>query len=318
MKALLIDGRGLRLEQDCTIPRPSRGESLVRVVLAGICETDMQIVKGYMSFEGVLGHEFVGVAESGPLRGQRVVGEINCACQACETCLAGLPGHCPHRSVLGILNRDGAFAEFLQLPDDNLHAVPEDLPTRWAVFTEPVAAAFQVPEQVRLAADVRAYVLGDGRLGNLCAQVLRLHGCHVTVVGKHATKLAVLERMGIPTQLLSETPLRRVADLVVDATGSARGLPLALELVRPRGTVVLKTTIAAEHRLTLAPIVIDEIRVVGSRCGPFPRALEALRKREIDVEPLIHAVYPLRDALDAFERAGQAPALKVLLSMGPE
>lgn len=318
MKALLFDGRGLRLESDCTIPRAARGESLIRVLMAGICETDLQIVRGYMSFEGVLGHEFVGVAESGPLRGQRVVGEINCACQQCETCRAGLPGHCPQRTVLGILSRDGAFADFLQLPDGNLHVVPDEIPTREAVFTEPLAAAFQIAEQVRLSGDLRTIVLGDGRLGILCAQVLRVHGCHVTLIGKHAEKLAVVERLGIPTQLLDEVLPRHTADLVVDATGGATGLPLALELVKPRGTVVLKTTIAAEHRLTLAPVVIDEVRIIGSRCGPFPRALEALKNHEVDVEPLIEAVYPLAQAIEAFDRARTTPALKILLSMnGP-
>ena len=315
MRALFFDGRGLRLESDCTIPRGARGEALVRVLLSGICETDLQIVRGYMNFEGILGHEFVGIAETGPLRGQRVVGEINCPCQQCEMCRAGLPGHCPERSVLGILNRDGAFAEFLQLPDGNLHAVPDEVPTRVAVFTEPLAAAFQIAEQVRLSSDLRTIVLGDGRLGILCAQVLRIHGCHVTVVGKHAHKLAVVERLGIPTQLLSETPLQRTADLVVDATGGATGLPLALELVKPRGTIVLKTTIAAEHRLTLAPVVIDEVRIIGSRCGPFPRALEALKRHEIEVEPLIEAVYSLSEGIEAFERARTTPALKILLTM---
>jgi threonine dehydrogenase-like Zn-dependent dehydrogenase len=291
---------------------------LVHVSLAGICETDLQIIRGYMGFEGVLGHEFVGVAETGIYRGQRVVGEVNCGCRECEQCLAGLSGHCPHRTVLGILNRDGAFAEFLQLPEANLHRVPDEVSTRAAVFTEPLAAAFQLGEQVRLSPGLRTLVIGDGRLGNLCAQVLKLHGCHVLVIGKHERKLSVLEHLGIRTQLLTDTKLNRVADLVVDCTGSATGLPLALELVKPRGTIVLKTTVAAEHRLSMAPVVIDELRIIGSRCGPFSRALEALRNREVEVEALIEAVYPFDRALEALDRARNTPALKVLLAAHSE
>ena len=199
-----------------------------------------------MGFSGVLGHEFVGVAESGPMKGRRVVGEINCSCWTCPTCLAGAPSHCPNRTVLGILNHDGAFAECIAVPQRNLHVVPDDMPTDVAVFTEPVAAAFQIPAQMTINRHDRIVVLGDGRLGNLCAQVLAHLSKDVTVVGKHDEKLALLKKLGIQTALLSEFPVRRDADIVVDCTGSATGLPTALSLVSPRGTIVLKTTVAGE------------------------------------------------------------------------
>jgi threonine dehydrogenase-like Zn-dependent dehydrogenase len=260
---------------------------LVRVRCAGICETDLQLIKGYMGFRGVLGHEFVGVAESGALAGRRVVGEINCACWRCDTCRRGLPTHCPNRTVLGILNHDGAFADLIAVPERNLHAVPDSLPDEVAVFTEPLAAAFQIPAQLPVQSGDRVVVLGDGRLGNLCAQVLARLSDHVLVVGKHPEKLGLLTARGIGTALLSEPLEERAADIVVDCTGSESGIPTALRLVRPRGTIVLKTTVAGDQTLAWAPFVIDEIALVGSRCGPFDRALEALEAGQIDVRPLI-------------------------------
>jgi threonine dehydrogenase-like Zn-dependent dehydrogenase len=254
------------------------------VLRAGICETDLQLVRGYMGFCGVLGHEFVGVAEAGPDAGRRVVGEINCSCQRCATCLAGRPSHCPHRSVLGILDHDGAFADFIAVPQGNLHAVPDSLPTDVAVFTEPVAAAFQIPSQISIARHDRVVVIGDGRLGNLCAQVLAGLSSHVLVVGKHAEKLALLQALGISTCLLADRPDDRFADIVVDCTGSPTGLPTALNMVRPRGTIVLKTTVAGDQTMAWAPVVIDEVTIVGSRCGPFDRALSALESGEVTVQ----------------------------------
>ena len=296
-------------------PTPQAGEVLVRVLKAGVCETDLQLIQGYMGFRGVLGHEFVGVAESGPYAGRRVVGEINCACGMCGTCADGLPTHCPNRSVIGILNHDGAFADLIAVPQRNLHLVPDALSDDEAVFTEPVAAAYQIPAQVTIRRGDRIVVLGDGRLGNLCAQVLAGLSDHVLVVGKHPGKLALLERLGLRTVLLRDLPRERMAAIVVDATGSDTGLPTALALVRPRGTIVLKTTVAGAQTLGWAPVVIDEISIVGSRCGPFERALEALEARRVEVAPLISDRFPLDRGVDALEHARTRPVLKVLLEI---
>lgn len=314
MRALLFDGR-LSYQTDHPGPTPRHGEVLVRVHRAGVCDTDLQLMKGYMSFRGILGHEFVGVAESGVFAGRRVVGEINCACQRCETCRAGLGTHCPNRTVLGILNHDGAFADTIAVPERNLHAVPDAVPTDVAVFTEPVAAAFQIPAQVPIRDKDRIVVLGDGRLGNLCAQVLAGISDHVLVVGKHPEKLALLDDQGIDTALLTDGVDRRAADIVVDCTGSPTGLPTALDLVRPRGTIILKTTVAGAQTMAYAPFVIDEVTLVGSRCGPFDEALAALEQGTVDVAPLISERFDLSQGVDALERAGAKGVLKVLLDV---
>jgi threonine dehydrogenase-like Zn-dependent dehydrogenase len=285
------------------------------VSCAGVCETDLQLIKGYMGFRGVLGHEFVGVAESGPYAGRRVVGEINCSCGRCDTCRSGRRSHCSNRTVLGILNHDGAFADLIAVPQRNLHLVPDSLPDEVAVFTEPVAAAFQIPAQISIAPDQRVIVLGDGRLGNLCAQVLATLSSRVLVVGKHREKLMLLESMGIATAMLSDSLPQREADIVVDCTGSETGLPAALKLVRPRGTIVLKTTVAGTQTLAWAPFVIDEITLVGSRCGPFDRALRALEQGLVKVQPLISDRLDLSDGLRALERAQAKDALKVLIEV---
>lgn len=316
MRALVLDDDGVKLQTDRPAPVPGDGEVLVRVRQAGICETDLQLIKGYHGFRGVLGHEFVGIAQDGAFAGQRVVGEINCSCWTCETCLAGRPGHCPNRTVLGILQHDGAFADLVAVPERNLHPVPDNLPDDVAVFTEPVAAAFQIPAQIPIRQQDRIIVIGDGRLGNLCAQVLAGISDHVTVIGKHESKLAILDAIGIDTQLLQHAPRDRRADIVVDCTGSASGLPTALELVRPRGTIVLKTTIAGTQTLALAPVVVDEVTIVGSRCGPFERALDALANGLVDVRPLITERFDLSDARRALERAAAPGVLKVLLDVG--
>ncbi len=316
MKAVVLEAGGARFVDDHPVPAAVGPEILVDVLEAGICETDLQLMAGYMKFRGVLGHEFVGVARSGRLAGRRVVGEINCPCGSCSTCTGGLGNHCPERTVLGILGRDGAFAETLVLPEPNLHEVPEGMPDRVAVFAEPAAAALQVLEQVPPAGGESVVVLGAGRLGNLCAQALAAAGCRVRVVGKHGEKLSILDRMGIATSRLDETSPDRLADIVVDATGSASGLPTALGFVRPRGTVVLKTTIAGDQRLALAPIVIDEVTVVGSRCGPLAKALEALVDGTFDVTPLVGDVYDLEDAVEALQRAGSdRGVVKLVLSV---
>jgi len=314
MRALMFDGQ-LTYQPDRPAPEPLDGEVMVRVVRAGICETDLQLMNGYMGFRGILGHEFVGVAESGPFAGRRVVGEINCACERCEMCRAGLGTHCSHRTVLGILNHDGAFADVISVPQRNLHAVPDSLPTDIAVFTEPVAAAFQIPAQIAVNSSDRVVVLGDGRLGNLCAQVLAARSDHVLVVGKHDEKLSLLRARGIATALISDAIDSRCADIVVDCTGSSSGLPAALKLVRPRGTIVLKTTVAGEQTLAWAPFVIDEVTLVGSRCGPFDQALAALDAGTVDVRPLISDRFDLSRGVEAFERAAAPGVLKVLLDV---
>jgi threonine dehydrogenase-like Zn-dependent dehydrogenase len=315
MRALVLTDE-VRFEGDRPEPACRDAEVLVRVSTAGICETDLQLMKGYMGFRGVLGHEFVGVALSGPFEGRRVVGEINCSCWSCETCLRGLPTHCPNRSVLGILNHDGAFADLIAVPQRNLHLVPDVLPDDIAVFTEPVAAAFQIPAQVSLSRTDRIVVLGDGRLGNLCAQVLAGISDRVLVVGKHPEKLALLDALGLETALLQDLDMGRTADVVVDVTGSESGLPTALRLVRPRGTIVLKTTVAGAQTMAWAPVVIDEVTIVGSRCGPFERALDALSQGEVDVSALISKRFDLSRGVEALEHARDRGVLKVLLDAG--
>ena len=300
-----------------TLSRPGLSDdrtALVKVHLAGICSTDLQIFKGYMDFRGVPGHEFVGSVVEGTLEliKKRVVGEINFACGRCDYCNRGLGRHCPSRRVMGILGADGAFAEFVSVPVPNLHVVSESVSDEEAVFTEPLAAAFEIVEQVQFNLGDEVLVLGDGKLGNLCAQVLRLTGANVTVLGKHEDKLKVIKRSGVRTMLLSDWQPKQF-DVVVEATGSLSGLQLAMTAVRPRGTLVLKTTIAGEHKVSLAPLVINEINVVGSRCGPFAPALDALRERSVTVTPLIEKVYPLSEGVEAVAHAGSPGARKILL-----
>ena len=315
MRALVLEQSNVQVDPVHPTPTPGPEESIVRVTRAGVCETDLQLIKGYMGFRGVLGHEFVGVAESGPYTGRRVVGEINCACWTCATCRNGFPTHCPNRTVLGILNHDGAFADLIAVPQRNLHLVPDSIPDDVAVFTEPVAAAFQIPAQLEIDKNDRIVVLGDGRLGNLCAQVLASIADDVLVVGKHPEKLGLLDSLGVKTALLSDDLPERAADIVVECTGSESGLPTALRLVRPRGTIVLKTTVAGTQTLAWAPFVIDEVTLIGSRCGPFDRALDALEKGLVDVQPLIADRFNLSNGLAALQRAQQKGVLKVLIEM---
>lgn len=313
MRGVYYDGASVKLRRDLSNPRPGPGEIALGVRLAGVCDTDIQIARGYMGFRGVLGHEFVGVTAEG----QRVTAEINNACHACPTCFAGMPGHCPNRSVLGILNHDGAMADQVTVPARNLHVIPDSIPDEVAVFIEPLAAAFRVFEQVTPDPNSRLVVLGDGKLGLLCTWVARLSGAEVHLIGKHDEKLA-LAGPGVTTHRLdSENHLGRSCDIVIDATGSASGLPTALALVRPCGVIVLKTTIAGRHEIALAPVVIDEVRVIGSRCGPFPKAIAALAAGEIDVRPLIGSVWDLDNAEAAFDAASRPGARKVLLRIAP-
>ncbi|HNR30536.1 MAG TPA: alcohol dehydrogenase catalytic domain-containing protein [Candidatus Hydrogenedentes bacterium] len=313
MRAIVYDGE-VRLVEVPT-PRPGPGEALIRVLTAGICNTDIEITRGYMQFQGVLGHEFVGIvdeAENRQLLGKRVVGEINCVCHTCQFCQLEMPHHCLNRTVLGIQGRNGAFAEFLALPEENLHLAPSSARDDVAVFTEPVAAAFRILEQVVVTGEDRVVVLGDGKLGQLCAQVLWLQTKNLVCVGKHAWKLDLLARLGISTAL-DEDPVERGADIVVEATGAHDGLARALELVRPEGAIVLKTTTAHPTALELAGPVVNEVHIVGSRCGPFRPALDALAMGNVEVRPMITEVFPLSEGVAAMRRAQDPDVLKVLL-----
>jgi len=318
MRALYFDKK-LHYRPDMPDPIPPPGEALIRTRLAGVCNTDLEIVRGYLGFTGVLGHEFVGEvvrADDAPhLVGQRVVGEINAYCGECPTCRRGDPTHCPHRTSLGISGRDGAMADYLTLPTHLLYPLPESLPDEWAVFTEPLAAAMEITDKIHCHPTDRVVVLGDGKLGLLIAQVLQLTGCDLLAIGRHQSKLAILERRGIRTQI-GDDKTEVGADMVVEATGSAGGFATARALVRPRGTLVMKSTFHGDVSLDLSRVVVDEVVVAGSRCGPFLPALRLLEQRLVDVEPLIHSTFPLSDGLAAFEQAAAPGVLKVLLSTG--
>jgi len=306
-------------------PAEAEGDALIKVKQAGICATDLEIVKGYMGFQGILGHEFVGEvvsADNKDLVGQRVAGEINIVCGRCDLCLSGLSTHCRNRSVLGISKHNGAFAEFLRLPSNNLHLLPRTVDDDAGVFVEPLAAAFQILKQVKVEGKADSSpgrkwvtVLGDGRLGLLVAQVLRNANCPVRVVGRHTEKLALCEKWQIRSRLLADIIPRHDQDVVVDCTGSAAGFELAMQMVRPRGTIVLKSTAAAGKPMNLSPLVIDEISVIGSRCGPFREAIRALAEKQVDVASLIHRRMRLEQGVEAMELAERPGVLKVLLTM---
>jgi threonine dehydrogenase-like Zn-dependent dehydrogenase len=313
MIALVWDGTRARVTERVA-PRADAGMALVRVELAGVCNTDLELVKGYMGFRGVLGHEFVGTVAEGPAPwpGKRVVGEINFACGQCGWCRRNLGRHCPQRRVMGILDADGAFAELVAVPVSNLHVVPANVASDAAVFTEPLAAAFEILEQVEVKSGCEAIVLGDGKLGLLVAQVLHTAGARVLAVGKHAGKLAILDSQGISTVARDRWD-GAAADIVVEATGTAEGFASAVAATRPRGTLVLKSTVAQTTQLNLAPLVVNEINVVGSRCGPFEPALDALKTGRVDVRSLISERVPLDHAAEALRLAAEPGVLKVLI-----
>jgi threonine dehydrogenase-like Zn-dependent dehydrogenase len=315
MKALRVDKKKLAVRE---IDKPARkDEALVRVLLSGICNTDLEIARGYAGFKGTIGHEFVGVVEEAAdasLIGQRVVGEINAGCGRCALCTSGDPRHCAERTVLGIVGRDGAHAEFLTLPQINLFKVPDIVLDEHAVFTEPLAAACGVLECVEIKLTDRVAVIGDGKLGLLCAQVVALTGAQVILVGKHAEKLRIAERRGIETATPRvATKRKREFDVVVEASGSPSGFASALGLLRPRGVLVLKSTFEGKTEFAQASLVVDEISIVGSRCGRFQPALDLLKKGAIDIDSLISEEYPLARGVHAMERAGKKGALKVFL-----
>src|SRR5262245_3963634 len=333
MHALRYENHHLSLAD---VPRPlADGEALVRVKLSGICNTDLEIARGYAGFEGTLGHEFVGVIEevseargsaeasledmpslTGGLLtpGTRVVGEINAGCGVCDLCRSGDSRHCPSRTVLGIVGRDGAHAEFLKLPCINLLPVPDEISDESAVFTEPLAAACGILERAPVTKSARVAVVGDGKLGLLCAQVLGTAGASVTLIGKHENKLAIAKRRGLETSLVTQARQRAGEfDVVVEASGAAAGFQLALDLLRPRGVLVLKSTFHGAMEINSARIVVDEISVIGSRCGRFSPALDLLRRKVVEVESLISEEFKLADGLRAMERAAEPGVMKVLL-----
>jgi threonine dehydrogenase-like Zn-dependent dehydrogenase len=317
MRALVYD-KSLSFNPRRAEPSVEGGDTLLRVRHAGICSTDLEIVKGYMGFGGILGHEFVAQVVQSPDReliGKRVAGEINIVCGRCDLCLAGLASHCRNRSVLGILNHDGAFADHVRLPASNLHVLPDTVDDDAAVFIEPLAAAFQVLKQVKFDDRKWVTVLGDGRLGLLVAQVLRNAGCPVRVIGRHPSKLALCEKWQIRSRPLAEISPRHDQDVVVECSGRPGGVELALQMVRPRGTVILKTTVAAHPPLNLSPLVIDEIALIGSRCGPFREAIRALADKHVDVASLIHRRMKLEQGVEAMEVAARPGVLKVILTM---
>ncbi|BAZ00355.1 zinc-containing alcohol dehydrogenase superfamily protein [Tolypothrix tenuis PCC 7101] len=317
MKGIWLENNQLQLRTDIPTPEPPPGEALVRVLRAGICNTDLELLRGYYPYSGILGHEFVGVVAQGPenLLNRRVVGEINAVCGHCRFCRSGNSTHCENRTVLGIVNRHGAFAEYLCLPVENLHPVPDNVSTEIATFTEPIAAALEIQQQVALSANHRVLVVGDGKLGQLVAQTIALTGCELLVVGRHPEKLANLAARGIKTGLAKDVK-DRFFDISVECTGNPEGFAIARRALRPRGTLVLKSTYAGNLNLDVSSLVVDEITLIGSRCGPFPAALQLLASEQLDVTPLIHARYHLSDGLAAFEYAQTRGVLKVLLEIG--
>ncbi|MDQ2746257.1 MAG: alcohol dehydrogenase catalytic domain-containing protein [Acidobacteriota bacterium] len=317
MNALRFENNRLNLVE---IEKPRvAGEALIRVLKSGICNTDLEIVKGYAGFSGTLGHEFVGVVEASDdvnLIGKRVVGEINAGCGECEKCRRGDARHCPARTVLGIIGRDGAHAEFVTLPTRNLLEVPDEVSDTQAVFVEPLAAAFGITEQVEIHPETRIAVIGDGKLGNLCAQSLALKSENLFLIGKHQAKLDLIKGKNIETILLdSVSKLNRSFDVVVEASGSESGFSTALDLLKPRGRLVLKSTFSGKTALEMWRVVVDEITIIGSRCGRFAPALELLKNKSVEVESLVSAELSLRDGVKAMGKAAEKGVMKVILSM---
>lgn len=319
MKAVVFDNE-LKLDKNYAKPIPQKGEALIKVTLAGICNTDYEITKGYMGYKGVLGHECVGIVEEindddKSLLGKRVVSEISYGCEdpACPYCAEKLYRHCPNRHTLGIWKKDGCFAEYFTMPINVLFEVPENVEDEQAVFVEPLAAALEITEQHHIKPYEKVIVLGDGKLGLITALALNSLNLDVILVGKHQNKLDIAKNQGVKTALLNEFKIEKIYDVVVEATGSISGFETALALTKPRGVLVLKSTIAASKEFNLAPIVIDEITVLGSRCGQFGPALRLLQSERIDFKPLISGIYSIDNAIEGFEKNKEKNTLKVLL-----
>lgn len=319
MRAVVFDN-GLKLDKNYAKPSPRKGEALIKVNTIGICNTDYEITKGYMGYKGVLGHEFTGVveeinADDKSLLNKRVVGEINCGCGECEWCNQGLERHCPNRSTLGIWQREGCFAEYVCLPVKNLLEIPENVSDEEAVFTEPLAAALEILEQIHIPPYKKIAVLGDGKLGLMIALALNAAGLDLILIGKHENKLEIAKKQGVKTKLLSDVEIKKEFDFVVEATGSISGFETSLALTKPRGTLILKSTIAASKEFNFAPVVVDEITIVGSRCGQFAPALRLLESGRIDVKPLISDIFELNESIAAFERNKEKSSIKVIVKV---
>ncbi len=320
MKALVFDNK-LRFDNNFPDPVLTDGEVLIEVTFGGICSTDLEIVKGYMGFSGILGHEFVGkvVKGSRKLLGKRVVAEINCVCGKCDMCQSGLSSHCRNRTVVGINNHDGAFASYVVVPERNIHLLPDTVEDDRAVFIEPLAAAMQIVQQVRIERRSKVAVIGDGRLGLLAVQVLADSASpgNIVLVGKHEEKLTFAEKRGIRGILLEDMLIKQQWDIVVDCTGCASGFKIASGLVRPRGTLVLKSTFVpqADEPIDLSQLVINEVTLTGSRCGPFANAINTLAADKVEVNGLITSRFKLEDGVAAFEKARETGQIKVVLAM---
>jgi threonine dehydrogenase-like Zn-dependent dehydrogenase len=313
MKALCFDG-SLRVS-DIPKPRPAEGEVLIRVLCSAICNTDIEITRGYMGFTGVLGHEFVGevITKSSPFFGKRVVGEINCSCGICYLCTTGRKSHCPNRTVLGIFQRPGVFAEFTTLPEENLHVIPDHLPTEKAVFTEPLASALEIFEQVQIRPSQNVFIFGAGKLGVLISQVFRLNGCEYTTFDPSRSKVHKALSMGIHARMLNSLKDHEMAEVCVDCSGDPNGIKTAMQHLFPCGRLVLKTTVADPEKIDLNQIVINEYEVIGSRCGAFEPALSLLSQNLVDPEPMISKIFPFNDILTAIDFARKPSSLKVLI-----
>ncbi|MCM1072599.1 MAG: alcohol dehydrogenase catalytic domain-containing protein [Bacteroides sp.] len=321
MKAIVFDNE-LKLDNNYPKPVPQKGEALIKVTLAGICNTDFEITKGYMGYVGVLGHEFVGIVEEvngedKSLVGKRVVAEISYGCEDpnCEWCAKKNYRHCPNRHTIGIWKKDGCMAEYITVPTNILFEVPDNVTDEQAVFVEPLAAACEILEQLHIEPMSKILVLGDGKLGLTTALTLNAHNLDVLLVGKHQNKLDIAAAQGVKTQLLNSFTPENKFDVVVEATGSASGFETSMSLTKPRGVLVLKSTVASGKELNLAPIVIDEITVLGSRCGQFPPALRLLENHRIDFTPFITKTYSIDDALEAFEANKAKESLKILIKI---
>ena len=316
MKALIFDNE-LKLDNNYPMPNIKEGEVLIKTSMVGICNTDYEITKGYMGFHGILGHEFVGIVVDGDkdLIGKRVVGEINLACNTCSYCAQGLQRHCPNRQTLGIFNKDGCFSEYFTLPRENVLLVPDSISDEEIVFIEPVAAALEILEQVKIEPSHKVALLGDGKLGLSIALILNAYNIDFVHIGKHADKLALSSKMGSNTKLLADVSDddKMGFDVVIEATGSKGGFETSLSLVKPRGTLVLKSTIAADEGLNLASVVVREVTIIGSRCGLFAPAMRLFENKKIDVKPLISHILPFEKALDAFELNKKKEVIKVLV-----
>lgn len=315
MRAIVFNEK-LYLDKEYTKPSPNKEEALIKTSLVGICNTDHEITLGYMGYKGVIGHEFVGVVEEcqdKTLIGKRIVGDINCGCGECEWCKKDLHRHCPNRQTLGIWQKDGCFSDYFTLPIKNLLVVPDNVPDEQAVFVEPLAAALEILEQIHIQPVQKVLVLGDGKLGIITALALNASGLDITLVGKHREKLDIAKAQGVKTKLLQELAVKKEWDYVVEATGSVTGFETSIALVKPRGTLILKSTIVASKEFNFSSLVVDEVTIVGSRCGRFAPALRMLEQKKIDLTPLISKIYPVEEVLEAFAANKRKDTVKILL-----